>query len=345
MFNVITPAGTLNAMRLIIASKISFMFVLVYLLSMANAAGSQLAPIKIAYATTSGIRLPLWIAEEAKLYEKYGLDAKLINIPSGNTAISALVSGEVDIVSGSGSASIVAAGRGLPVVIVGSFGSTTYKLVANPGVLDLRGKTVGTSRIGSTTDFALRRALVKLGLAPDKDVKILATGIGEADKRIMLMLQGRMDGTLGSPESILAAETQTKVKLEILADLEEMKIYNTVGDLSTRIDLLKTRRDPLRAFFMASSEAIALGKKNKELAQKVITKYMKVTDRKRLDTVYDASLGRMPSKPYPREEAVQLELESVAFTDPLFRNKKPSEFMDNSIIAELERKGFFTRLQ
>jgi ABC-type nitrate/sulfonate/bicarbonate transport system substrate-binding protein len=159
------------------------------------------------------------------------------------------------------------------------------------------------------------------------------------------MLQGRMDGTLGSPESILAAETQAKVKLEILADLEEMKIYNTVGDLSTRTDLLKSRRDLLKAFFMASSEAIALGKKNKAFAQKVITKYMKVTDRKRLDTVYDASLGRMPSKPYPREEAVQLELESVAFTDPAFKNRKASEFMDSSIIAEIERRGFFAQLQ
>jgi NitT/TauT family transport system substrate-binding protein len=306
---------------------------------------SQLVPIKISYATTSGIRLPLWIAEEAKLYEKYGLDAKLINIPSGNTAISALVTGEVDIVSGSGSASIVATGRGLPVVIVGSFGSTTYKLVANPGVTDLRGKTVGTSRIGSTTDFALRRALSKLGWTPDKDVKILATGIGEADKRIMLMLQGRMDGTIGSPESILAAETQAKVKIEILADLEDMKIYNTVGDLSTRTDALKNRRDLLRAFFMASGEAIALGKKNKALVQKVITRHMKVTDRKRLDVIYDASLGRMPGKPYAREEAVQLELESVAFTDPLFKNKKAAEFMDSSIVSELDRKGFFAQLQ
>ena len=271
--------------------------------------------------------------------------AKLINIPSGNTAISALVSGEVDIVSGSGSASIVAAGRGLPVVIVGSFGSTTYKLVANPGVTDLRGKVVGTSRIGATTDFALRRALSKLGLTPDKDVKILPTGIGEADKRIMLMLQGRMDATIGSPESILAAETQAKVKLEILADLEDMKIYNTVGDLSTLADLLKNRRELLRSFFMAASEAIALGKKDKALAQKVIAKQMKVTDRKRLDVIYDASIGRMPSKPYAREEAVQLELESVGFTDPHFKNRKVSEFMDSSIIAELDRKGFFTQLQ
>ena len=72
---------------------------------------------------------------------------------------------------------------------------------------------------------------------------------------------------------------------------------------------------------------------------------MKVTDLKRLDVIYDASFGRMPSKPYPREEAVQLELESVAFTDPLFKNKKVSEFMDSSIIAELDRKGFFAQLQ
>ena len=96
---------------------------------------------------------------------------------------------------------------------------------------------------------------------------------------------------------------------------------------------------------MATSEAIALGKKNKALVLKVITKQMKVTDLKRLDVIYDASIARMPSIPYPREEAVQLELESVAFTDPLFKNKKVSEFMDSSIIADLDRKGFFARLQ
>ena len=92
-------------------------------------------------------------------------------------------------------------------------------------------------------------------------------------------------------------------------------------------------------------EAIALGKRNKDLTLKVIAKQMKVIDRKRLDVIYDASLGRMSSKPYPREEAVQLELESIAFTDALFKNKKASEFMDNSIIAELDRKGFFAKLQ
>ena len=89
----------------------------------------------------------------------------------------------------------------------------------------------------------------------------------------------------------MAAETQAKVKIEILADLDDMKIYNTVGDLSTRTDVLKNRRDLLRAFFMASGEAIALGKKNKALVQKVITKQMKVTDRKRLDVSLRSFVG------------------------------------------------------
>jgi NitT/TauT family transport system substrate-binding protein len=323
----------------------TFVAVFAVLIASASLGRSETVPIKIAYATTSGVRVPLFIAADTGLFEKYGLGAKLVNIPSGNTAISALVTGEIDVISGSGSASIVAAGRGLPVVIVGSFGSTIYKLVANPGISDLRGKTVGTSRPGTTTDFALRRALLKLGWVPDKDVKVLSTGIGEADKRIMLMLQGRMDATLASPESILTAESQTKVKLESLADLEELKIYNTVGDLSVKTDSLKTRRDLLRAFFMASSEAIWLGKKDRMMAQKVIAKYLRTSDRKRLEIVYDASLGRMPTKPYPREEAIQLEIENVAYTDSLFKNKKASEFMDNTIVAELERGGFFAQLR
>jgi len=321
------------------------MLIALGLLYLTASVEAQPAPIRISYATASGTRLPLWIAQDAKIFEKYGLDAKLINIPSGNTAISALVSGEVDVVNGSGSSTIVAAGRGLPVVIIGSFGGTIYKLIANPGVTDLRGKVVGTSRIGASTDFALRRALSKLGLAPDKDVKILVTGIGEADKRIMLMLQGRMDATIGSPESILAAETQAKVKLEMLADLDEMKIYNTVGDLSARAETVKNRRELLRQFFMAISEAIAVGKRNRAMGYRMITKYMKVTDPKRLEVVYDAAFGKMPSKPYAREDAVQLELEAIAFTDPLFKIKKPGDFMDSSIVAELDKKGFFAQLQ
>ena len=323
--------------------------IIVFLMSASagRAQDKKLAPINISYASTSGLRTPLWIAKEMRLYEKYGLDAKLVYVPSGVVAISALVAGEVDVICGSGSASVAAADRGLPVVIVGSFGSIIYKLAARPGISsirELKGKIAGTSRLASSTDFALRMALSKLGLTPDKDVKILVTGIGEPDKRLLLILQGRMDATLADPYSIYSAETQGRLKFEILADLEELGIYNTVGDLSTRRDLLKTQRDRLWAFFIATSEAIALGKKNKEVALKVISKYMGVHDSKPLNLIYENSLLRMPAKPYPREEAVRLELENMAFSDARFKDRKPSEFIDPSILVELDSKGFFDRL-
>ncbi len=95
---------------------------------------------------------------------------------------------------------------------------------------------------------------------------------------------------------------------------------------------------------MASSEAIWLGKRDKEISLRVISKYMKTNDRKRLDLIYEASLARMPAKPYPREAAIQLELENMAFTDSRFKDRKPSEFIDSSILAELDSKGFFDRL-
>jgi hypothetical protein len=64
---------------------------------------------------------------------------------------------------------------------------------------------------------------------------------------------------------------------------------------------------------------------------------MRVYDPKALNLIYENSLMRMPAKPYPREEAIRLELENMAFTDPRFKDRKASEFIDNSILVELVR--------
>lgn len=321
--------------------------ILLVSVTIGRAQDKKLAPINISYSNVSGNKSPLWIAEEMRLYEKYGLDAKLIRIPAGNVIIGALMNEQIDVSNSSGSVSIAAAGRGLPVVIVGSFFGAIYKLVANPGISsirDLKGKTAGSSTSGSSTDFVLRRALSKLGLVPDKDVKILQTGIAEADKRILLMLQGRMDATLASPESIYAAEAQGGMKLKVLANLADMGISSATSDLYTRRDFLEARRDRIQAFFMAISEAIWIGKKNKEITLKVFSKSMKVQDPKLLDLLYQSFLANMPVKPYAREEAVRSELDILAIADPRFKDKKPSEFMDNSILIELDSQGFFDRL-
>ena len=163
----------------------------------------------VSYAGISGLRGPLWIAKETGLFEKYGLDVRLVQITAGTTSINALIAGNVDMVITTSSAAIAAALRGAPVTIIATGGAPPYKLVAHPSVtsaLQLKGKVVGSSQLGSGADFALRKLLPKLGLTPSKDVTILPTGLSEPNKRMLLIFQGRIDATLGTLESILQFE-------------------------------------------------------------------------------------------------------------------------------------------
>ncbi|MGE5216462.1 MAG: ABC transporter substrate-binding protein [Chloroflexota bacterium] len=307
----------------------------------------QLDTLNVSYASVTGSRIPLWVAKDAGLFEKYGLNVNLVVIAAGNAAIGALSNGEVQILGAPGSTTMVSAAKGLPLAIIGTFGPSAWKLAANPSIAsaqDLRGKTVGISRPGTTIDFAARRALQKLGLTPGKDVNILATGLAESNKRIMVMLQGKMDATLVSPDNLYEADTHGW-KLSIIADLKDLGIVTSASDLSAKRDFLKNQHDRARAFMMAYCEAIALAKSNKSVALASFRKYMRQTEPRRLETLYKNYVEEfLPSKPFPLEDAIQADIENLAPTVPEFRGKKVADFIDKSILADLEREGFFTQL-
>jgi NitT/TauT family transport system substrate-binding protein len=306
-----------------------------------------LETLNVSYASVTGSRIPLWIAKDSGLFEKYGLNVNLVVIAAGSAAIGALAGGDVEVLGAPGTTTLVSAARGLPVAIIGTFGPGVWKLVAHPSIMsiqELRGKTVGISRLGTGIEFATRRALVKLGLTPGKDVNILATGLGESNKRIMVMLQGKIDATLVSADNISEAESKG-LKLSPLADLNELGIYATASDLSARRDFLKNQRQRARAFMMAYCEAIWLGKANKNPALASFRKHMRENDPRRLEALYkNYVVDALPLKPYPMEEVIQTEIENLTPTVPELRGKRAADFVDKSILDELESEGFFTRL-
>jgi NitT/TauT family transport system substrate-binding protein len=312
-----------------------------------HAAGQPLETLNVSYASVTGSRIPLWIAKDAGLFEKYGLHANLVVIAAGNAAIGALASGDVEVLGAPGTTTLVSAAKGLPVAIIGTFGPGAWKLVAHPGITsveELRGKTVGISRLGTGIEFATRRALLKLGFTPGKDVNILATGLAESNKRIMVMLQGKIDATLVSPDNMYEAETKGW-KLSPLADLNELGIYTSASDLSARRDFLKNQRQRARAFMMAYCEAIWLGKNNKSVALASFRKQMREHDPRRLEVLYrNYVVDALPLKPYPMEEVIQTEIENLSPTVPELRGKRAADFVDKNILDELETEGFFARL-
>src|ERR671918_1598583 len=129
-------------------------------------AGSAIAQAKkpealnVAYTSATATRAPLWIASEIGLFEKYGLDTKLIYIRAGSPSISALVAGDVHVSSDPAAAVAIAAARGAPVVVIGTYGLASYRLVGHPSVASaqhLKGKSIGSVRPGSGPDALLHR--------------------------------------------------------------------------------------------------------------------------------------------------------------------------------------------
>ena len=303
--------------------------------------------LNVSYASVTGSRVPLWIAKDAGLFEKYGLNVNLVVIAAGNAAIGALASGDVDVLGAPGSTTMVSAAKGLPFAIIGTFGPSAWKLATLPTITSaeqLRGKTVGISRPGTTIEFATKRALQKLGLTPGKDVSILQTGLAESNKRILVMLQGKMDATLVSPDNLYEAELKGW-KLSIIAELKDLGIVTSASDLSAKRDFLKNQRQRARAFMMAYCEGIWLGKANKNVALASFRKHMRENEPRRLEALHkNYIVDYLPTKPYPMEEAIQADIENLTPTVPEFRGKRVADFIDKSILTDLERDGFFNQL-
>jgi ABC-type nitrate/sulfonate/bicarbonate transport system substrate-binding protein len=231
--------------------------------------------------------------------------------------------------------------------MVATLGSIGYKLIAHPSISSvegLRGKVIGGLRPGTTTDFVLLRILKKLGLVPGKDVTILPTGLSRSDERLLLMFQGKIQATIGTVDNLAQLELKG-LKMNLLADPRDLGIPTPASDISTTREFLVNHRSRAKAFMRAFCEAIWLGRNNKEIAFRVYRKYMRLEEPKLLESMHrNYLLTSIPVKPYPIEDAIQADIEDLSASIAELRGKKASDFIDRSLLNELESEGFFARL-
>jgi NitT/TauT family transport system substrate-binding protein len=316
--------------------------------SRAAAQEKKLEPLIVSYSSFTGNRAPLWIAKELGLYEKYGLDVKLVSIAAGSVSLTALLAGNVHLTTDSSSGVVGAVARGAPIVTISTNGALPYQLIALPSIkspAELKGKIVGSSRIGAGTDFLLRRILAKLALTPGKDVSLIPTGVSESDKRIQLMFQGKIDATIGESDKVFQFADLGGQKISVLGEPKDFGVPSPGSELNTTRQTLKELRPRLKSFFMAYSEAIAAGRRNRELAYQVFRKYMRVDNPKLLDFTYRVQfMEAIPAKPYPREDTIQASIEDLKDTTPKLEGMKATDFFDASLIKELDNEGFFAKI-
>jgi hypothetical protein len=132
--------------------------------------------------------------------------------------------------------------------------------------------------------------------------------------------------------------------LKILADALAYGVNSSV-DFSTSRQTLLTQRQLLKAFIKAISEGIWVAKNNKETAFRVMQKYLKVDARFLESTHAHYTLRLHPEKPYPMRETLEASIEDMSASIPELKGKKPSDFADASLVAELDKEGFFEQLK
>src|SRR5580765_5825971 len=166
----------------------------------------------IAFSSVDSPNANWYIAKEKQLYKKYGLYVELIYIPSSTTTVAAVVAGSVAVGNISGGATANAAVGGANVVVVGCFINTLpYELIVHESIRSaqqLKGKSIGSRRVGSSSDVAARVLLKELKLEPDKDVAILQ--VGGSTERAVAFRTGRIAAFLRRPaRSISRKECRT----------------------------------------------------------------------------------------------------------------------------------------
>jgi NitT/TauT family transport system substrate-binding protein len=283
-----------------------------------------------------GAIMPLWLAKEAGLYQREGLDVETVWI-QGNPAVAALISGEIDLLHCIPHNVISAMAGGADLAFISSvYNRMQYRIVAAPGIdrpEQLKGKTVGIARIHDVSHFYLRLALQKIGMNADQELRLISVG-GQSD-RVLALKNGRVAATILNPANALILE---KSGFKTVIDLESLN-FPVVGNMqAVRRSALKERRAVLVRFMRAFVGAMRIIQSDPERSKKVLAKYLRLQDPAIIEENYRFnSGGYLESVPAIPLEGLRYAIESLVPTVPSAKNLKPEALIDTAILDEAMR--------
>ncbi len=298
--------------------------------------------VVVTYAQPSGAFTPIWVAYEAGLFKKYGLNATL-QLLTPQVSAQAVISEEADFYT-DGPDLINARLHGGQVKY---FAGTIQQLVFQiwgakeiKTVQDLKGKAVAASTPRAALDTATREALKRNGLVPDKDVQILY--VQTVPAILSAVLGGKTSaGTLSAPNTIKAKDAG----LNLLVDVGKLNVPAFQVVYGTTEKYLRNNPNTVFAFLKAMAEAVVLSKKDPALAKKAIAKYVKIDDAPTLDGTYEAFAPYWSMSLGVRPEAIKGQFEYLDEKEfPNAKNADPKEFYDNSFVEALGKSGFLKNL-
>jgi len=297
----------------------------------------------IAWSAVSALNSPYWVMNDAGLLKQEGLDMELVYIASSPTVARATLAGEI-VISGANSQVIVDVGlNGGDLVAMGAITNVVaFYVMAAPeikSVADLKGKVVGVTRFGASTDFGMRMLLSKYGLEAAKDVPFIQIG-GMPELAAALSKKTVFAAPMSQPMVYVAQQAG----MRMLANLAKEEIPFMHIGLTTSKKWVREHRPQAKAFIRAYGRAIHFMHARKEETRAIFARYTKINDPAMLDGSIQYGYDFMEKIPLVKAPAFQVTLDQIAKTNPKAKQAKPEQFFDNSLVQELVDEGFFTKL-
>jgi NitT/TauT family transport system substrate-binding protein len=300
--------------------------------------------VKIAYSSADASNVVWFTALDTGIYRKHGLDVELIFIQSSTMSVSTLVSGDIQIANSSGGAVAAAAVAGANLMVTACYINTLpYELIVQESVKsveDLRGKSVGISRVGSASDVAARALIKGLGLEPVKDVLIMQ--VGGPSERAAAFRTGKIIGFPSPPGTIHLAKGMPHRIMISTADFKKRFDFPYICSTTTKA-YLSSNRETMRKLTMALIESTHFLKTRKEDTKKLIAKYTRQSDPQYLEDSYIANVKLHDRVPLVTREGMEVQIKEALTRKP-GATLRVEDIVDDGIVRELEKSGFIDRI-
>ena len=297
----------------------------------------------VAWTAVSALNSPFWVIKDAGFLKQEGLDAELVYIPSSSVVASAMLAGDAAISTANSQVVTDIGLQGGDLVAIGAvINVAAFYVMTAPeikSVQELKGKAVGITRFGASTDFSMRMLLRKYGLEPGRDVPILQIG-GMPEIAAALSKKSIYAAPMSYPMGYVAEQAGMK----LIANLAKEDIPFVHVGITTSRKFMRERRAQAKAFLRAYGRAVHFMHIKKEDFKNIIARYSKITDPGMLEGSARYAYDFVEKVPLVKAAAFQVTLDEAAQKNPKAKQAKPEQFFDNSLVQELVNEGFFVSL-
>jgi NitT/TauT family transport system substrate-binding protein len=294
--------------------------------------------LRLGFSGASATQLAGYLAVDQKLFDVYGVNVELTQ-SAGTTMIRALDSGSLQVAIVGGGQALSAYLKGVEVrIISGLVNIVPFQLWAKPEISqlkDLKGKLIANTPPGTSLNLANQILLMRAGLDPLRDVKLVAFGrLGLVSQALFT---GVVDAALLSPPDTIEAR---KSGMRMLMDLATARIPCPFTSVVTTKTVLEKSPASLDRFLRGILHGIKLALTNPDMAKKTLSRNMRLTEPEAVEEVYQRAILAYERVPMVPKEAIDTVVKLS--TGP--SNRNPFGVLDMSILDRIDKEGFVKAL-